>query len=69
MRSVCDRCGEHMRNVDTECHLFDVGYKPISDERVEWRRLTLCEDCQKELRLEFYKRGLIYRPKTKENNG
>jgi len=68
MRCVCDRCGEHMRNVDVQANIFNVGYKPISDSKVEWRHLTLCKDCQEELRLEFYKRGLTYVPENEKGD-
>ena len=60
----CDRCGEKFRPSDTE-DIFHVGYKTIEDSEMTgdkvWRRLDLCESCQKDLRLEFYKRGITKR--------
>lgn len=58
----CDRCDEKMRKEDLDARYFEVSYKPLSSDAPEWRSLTLCEDCQKDLRKEFYSRGLYVKP-------
>lgn len=58
--SDCYRCGEKMRKVDKETRIFEIGYKPIGNDAPEWREVELCMDCQRDLRLEFYRRGMLY---------
>lgn len=60
MKSFCDRCGEKILPQDENVKVFSAGYKPLGIDSPEWRELTLCEDCQRDLRNEFYKRGIFY---------
>ena len=61
MSRTCDRCGEEMRPIDKETRIFSASYEPLNEESNpgDWATLSLCEDCQRDLRMEFYKRGII----------
>lgn len=52
---TCDRCGESYLPKDVE--KFRVSYQPLGDSEL-WVTINLCDDCQHELRNEFYKRGM-----------
>lgn len=63
---TCDRCGEKFRP-DKANRIFEVHYETMGfvdkgtgkeEPGKAWRTLDLCNDCQNDLRLEFYYRGL-----------
>ncbi len=71
MDCCCDRCGEKMRQVDLseKEKVFQVSYRTMGfaeEGAHQWRTLYLCMDCQKELRREFYYRGLMRNDKQEE---
>ena len=61
MAIECDRCGEEIKPQYVTEQLFSVGYKPLGIDAPDWRILSLCTDCQHDLRTEFYRRGLTRR--------
>lgn len=66
----CCRCGEKMRQIDlaTNHQVFQVSYLTLGfteeNEQQAWRTADYCLDCQKDLRWEFYQRGLVINDKT-----
>ena len=61
VRRVCDRCGEEFYKEDKD--IFKVSYETLGSTKDgsehKWVTLDLCRECQRELRVEFYKRGVI----------
>ena len=56
----CIRCGEKMRQEDLDTKIFSVSYSPLGvDKDGMWSTITLCDSCQRDLRNEFYRRGLV----------
>lgn len=58
----CDRCGEDYHPNDVNLRtVLTVGYETLGEVegRHIWKSLDLCPDCQRDLRLEFYQRGLM----------
>ena len=59
-RVECDRCGEPYYP-DKAGRIFEVGYRTVGDVdgNKVWRTLNLCTACQQDLRLEFYRGGMM----------
>ena len=63
----CTRCEELYRPCDVH-EVFKIQYETVGfiDNETNkeepyhaWRTVDLCGDCQKDLRMEFYRRGLV----------
>lgn len=57
----CNRCGDKMRQEDLECDIISISYRPLGIDKDGITTLTLCSDCQRDLRNELYTRGLTQR--------
>ena len=59
---TCDRCDETFE--PNEEQIFSISYKTlgeVSEGYKPWVTLSLCRECQSDLRTELYMRGLIKR--------
>lgn len=56
---ICERCGETFLN-ESFPPVFEASYLTVGtvDGHHVWAYLNLCEECQHDLRLEFYRRGI-----------
>lgn len=52
----CDRCGDRLPARTDGDEVVQISYRGLSDGI--WHELDLCPDCQEDMRVDFYARGL-----------